>query len=407
MDSGFVDGHPSGEFLEPALGSQLERAVRQRADIERDRATVVGVVDEGVEQLVETTPLEVQTVVTPCVVHGAGCFPRNLGCVLRVGKLVVAHGDEIGTRGVVRGDPSVDHTFGCLLADELDELIATCGGHLFLGSLTPRVEPEHVRMVALDEFSDLGQAFLVPVFFEIPVGRLLEWRVVLDLGPRRQRAARMFPVLPVRVVEAEFDPILATGRGKFAQRIASAFSEGRGSDVVVGDRRIPKGEPVMVLAGDDEVTHAGVGRRADPCISIKLRWIELCQQLVIVLLGNTAALRPAPLRADPLSIVVAAHFLSLPNASWNRVEPEVDEHPKARLTHPVPLGVLDGLRSEWIDAVGCSGGDGGVSCHGHCQDVLKGYLEGHGWKVSLLIGLRPRGAFRGIKFCKIAIRRQR
>ena len=290
---------------------------------------------QSVEQLVEGLPLEVEAIVAPAVIHGAGRFPRHLGGVCRVGELVVAHRDEIRAGRIIGGDAAVDHACRSFVPDQLDQLVAARGRDLASWSSAPGIEPKHVGLVTLYQLGHLRQALALPVFGEVGVRGLGDRRVAGPFRPRRARAAGVFPILPVRVVKPELDAVFPAGLGQFAERVASVRAERRGGDVVVGNRRVPERETVVVFRGDDEIPHARLGREFDPFVGVELHRVELLEQCVVLLLGDAAGLRPSPLRADPLGVSVAPGFLALPDARRDRIQPEMDEHAEAGAGHPV------------------------------------------------------------------------
>ena len=92
-------------------------------------------------------------------------------------------------------DSAVDQAVRALSTDQADEFLKPFGREVL--GLAPVVEPEKSRVVAVDEFLDLGQAFLLPVSLELLLRGLGHLGVAVDFRPRRIRPARVFPVLPV------------------------------------------------------------------------------------------------------------------------------------------------------------------------------------------------------------------
>ncbi len=125
------------------------------------------------------------------------------------------------------------------------------------------------------------------------------------------------------------------GGGQFLQRIAL---ERRGvHDVVRAGLGAVHREAVVMLAGDDDVLHAGVLGHLHPLLGIELHRIELRGQLLVLLDRDLGPVH------DPLAD--AGDLLALPFPGGNGIQPPVDEQAELGLAEPVhPRRLLGGLR---------------------------------------------------------------
>jgi len=136
-----------------------------------------------------------------------------------------------------------------------------------------------------------------------------------------QRSHRILGVVPVeqRVVEADPQALLAEGLDHGGQEVLAPRGLG---GLVVGVRRVPQAEALVVLGGDHEVLHAGVLRRPGPGLGIVEVRVEVVEVLLVILvLGALVVL-------DPLV------------ARGQGVEPPVDEHPEPILDEPPGVAAL-------------------------------------------------------------------
>ena len=102
-------------------------------------------------------------------------------------------------------------------------------------------------------------------------------------------------------------------------------------EVVVGCRRIPHGEAVMVLGSDEQHSHAGVFGLLTPRGGIEVGSIEGLRGSEVLLAGNSRqgdATIPGLLVPPCLDLLGVADFLLLPlvPACVVRVDAPVDEH---------------------------------------------------------------------------------
>ena len=77
-----------------------------------------------------------------------------------------------------------------------------------------------------------------------------------------------------RIIQADFQSILAAGVDIFAHDVALAVLPGRGCDGVIGVFGRPVGKAVVVLAHEDGVGRARVLNRADPLLAVQLLGVE-------------------------------------------------------------------------------------------------------------------------------------
>ncbi len=74
-------------------------------------------------------------------------------------------------------------------------------------------------------------------------------------------------------------PSLLAGVGEFLERVAL---ERRGLDAPIGERGAEHAEAVVMLAGDDDVFHAGVLGGAHPVVGVEFHRIELRHELGVL-----------------------------------------------------------------------------------------------------------------------------
>ena len=138
------------------------------------------------------------------------------------------------------------------------------------------------------------------------------------------RAARIVPVLRLRIVKSQFHAVFLARLG---QRLEQIFAVGRGfDDVPVAGLRIEQRKAVVVLAGDDDVFHAGFFGELHPLVGIVFDRIELLGVLAIFGHGNLAAVH------DPLAD--AADLLAVVGAGGHGIHAPVDEHAEPGLAPP-------------------------------------------------------------------------
>ena len=113
------------------------------------------------------------------------------------------------------------------------------------------VPPDHIGPVALENFPRLRQGDLGEIIIKGSVlGRIPSG---LSLGNAGFPAPRVHPVLGLRIVETEFQPLPPNGLGQREKKVAFCCG---GSDIPVRYGRIVKSKTVVVLAGDDYIFHA-------------------------------------------------------------------------------------------------------------------------------------------------------
>ena len=210
------------------------------------------------------------------------------------------------------------------------------------------VEPDDdgVLLVVFEELFDLGDGLVVEVVVEaavlclVPVAGGLVVVAADDGG-----AAGGGPILRLRVVEAEFDALLAALFGEFFERVAL---EGGGGDDVEGvDLGVEHGEAVVVFGGDDDVLHAGGFGEGDDVVRAEAGGVELGGEGFVVGDGDGGVVH------DPLAD--AGDLLAVPCAGGDGVEAPVDEHAEAGFAPPLHAGVFLGGGFGVLD-----GGDGVV-----------------------------------------------
>ena len=124
-----------------------------------------------------------------------------------------------------------------------------------------------------------------------------------------------------RVVPARPHLVATAGVRHRAHDVARV---GRPHHVEVRLLRVPQTEAVVVLRGDHEIAHAGVGRERGHPVGIELDRIEAAEELPVFVDGDLRVV------ANPLAVIRAP----APLAGEQRVEPPVHEHAEARLAPP-------------------------------------------------------------------------
>ena len=128
---------------------------------------------------------------------------------------------------------------------------------------------------------------------------------------------RVIVVVPVRVgvVDPELDALRSTGISK---HLDDVLFVGRGvHNVEVGVLRVPHGEAVVVLRGDDDVVHAGSLREAGVGARVELHGVESFRDLHVLTAGD--------LRVTLDLFPEVGDLLALPHALEHRVDAPVNE----------------------------------------------------------------------------------
>src|SRR5688572_24612657 len=73
---------------------------------------------------------------------------------------------------------------------------------------------------------------------------------------------RVFPIECMRIIKTEAKTVFSGSTGKLAHRVS--LERGRITNVVAAHRRRIHGEPVMMLGGDDDVSHTRRLNQPDP-----------------------------------------------------------------------------------------------------------------------------------------------
>jgi len=151
----------------------------------------------------------------------------------------------------------------------------------------------------------------VAVLVGLPVGKIVASRVQAIHGELR--------VMPIDdgMVEAEAEALVAEGVHQRVEDVALGRSVG---GLVVGQRRVPQAEAVVVLAGGDDVLHAGVLCFLRPNGRIVEVGVKVIEVLLVVLVGDSLVV------LDPLV------------AGGDGVDSPVDEQPEAIVGKPGSIG---------------------------------------------------------------------
>ena len=139
--------------------------------------------------------------ICPGVLHGSRSLPRFVQHFLGIG--VVVHLQEIDIiPGIGEADAAIDETFVAISPDQTDKFVTSFGGDVVVPA--PGVEPKQVGIVFLDQFPYLRKGFPLPVFLKI---------LVRPPGvPFRDSPVRIFPILPMRIIESIFKAVFLAGR---------------------------------------------------------------------------------------------------------------------------------------------------------------------------------------------------
>jgi hypothetical protein len=132
----------------------------------------------------------------------------------------------------------------------------------------------------------------------------------------------MTPVLRLRVVDAEQQALLATGVPQLPDYVAM---EGRGvHHVVIGHLAVPHGKTIVVLRGDDDVSHASFLCDPRPLVGTEFSRVEHPGNLLAVLRDGDPDVVHQPL-------AIGTRAASLVLAAECRVDPEMQEQTEGGL----------------------------------------------------------------------------
>ena len=232
---------------------------------------------------------------------------------------------------------------------------AHCAQLVGLGGVRlAHVVPElgDLAVLAAEEFLELGMDVVHVALF------------VEGVGVRPRVFGLLLPV-DVGEVEAELDVDLLTGLRQLEERVAV-----RGrllGEVVVGRGRVPHGEAVVVLGGDEQHLHAAVLGLLAPRGRVEVGGVEGLGGGQVLFAGDALqgdAGVPGLLVSPCLDLLGVAHFLllALVPAGIGGVDAPVDEH---RVLHVLPLRDLRlagggyGRGDRVACVVGYLGGGGG------------------------------------------------
>ncbi len=184
---------------------------------------------------------------------------------------------------------------GLQLADHLQQLLAlpviAAFAHPRLRTVAARgigeVEPQDVYLATLGEqlahlTMEVGDILgLIALLVQLGALGVVAHRVEVV-----NDELRMVPV-DERVVEADAE---APGAERLHHRAKDVFPVGGVRRLVVGERRIPETEAIMVLGGDHEVLHAGIGRGLRPGVRVVEVGVEVAEVGVVDLIRDLLAL---------------------------------------------------------------------------------------------------------------------
>ena len=207
------------------------------------------------------------------------------------------------------------------------------------------VPPQHVRLVAGEDFAHLRHGDLVEVLVEAAFVGVVPALAILVSG---LGAARIGPVLGLGIVEAEFQALRPRGLGQRGDQIL--FPRSGIGDIPVAGARGEQGETVVMFRGDHHVAHAGFLGQGGPCRGIIFHRIE------ILGIGLVAVHRDFAVEHDPLAD--AADLFAVVGSGGHRIDAPMDEHAELRLAPPSHAGIALGRGFIGI----------GISLHGRAME---------------------------------------
>lgn len=276
-----MQAHPLPDRLERPPVDLGDGAAPIGTDVEDEVSVLRHRVDEHANEEVGGLVVDVVAIVSPGAVERLARLPANPSPVLlhRRGGLVLLGGDEVAgdVESIIDEDP------GLKLGHHLEELLRA---PVLLPLADPavrfpgvgEVEEEVVDgPVVAEEFADLGLEVGAVLGHRAFGMRLPGIGVVASGVVEVVGEVRMVPV-EERVVEADFQPLLAQGVDPFAHEVASLVTHAR----VVGARGVPEAEAVVVLRREDGVGHPRPLRETgDPSGVEEVRLEELGVALVV------------------------------------------------------------------------------------------------------------------------------
>ena len=326
------------------LGAGAARGLTQRrrvVDVDHVVPVFLGVV--RVAGVLELGGSVVPVGVAPGLVEDRnGRLPGTLG-LLGLHLVVPA---DLEVRAVV-AHAGVDH-------DVRLELVGPCAQLVGLGGVRlAHVVPElgDLAVLAAEELLELGMDVVHVALF------------VEGVGVRPRVFGLLLPV-DVGEVEAELDADLLAGLRQLEERVA--VRGGLLGEVVVGRGRVPHGEAVVVLGGDEQHLHAAVLGLLTPRGCVEVGGLEGLGGGEVLIAGNALQRNagvPGLLVSPRLDLLGVAHFLllALVPACVGGVDAPVDEH---GVLHVLPLRDLclvrgcDGCGDRVARVVGGLGGGG-------------------------------------------------
>ena len=179
-----------------------------------------------------------------------------------------------------------------------------------------RVEPDHADLAVIRQKLPHLRLDLV---FKIPLEMLF---LRLEI-PCVSVAVRVFPVLHLRIIQAELDVVPPAGLRKLLHHVPSE----RGvHDVVVGNLRVIHGKAVMMLRREAQIFRAERLRRRGPCLCVKVHRVKRLCQLPVLRKRN---LRIAH---DPFRSVRIMY--AVPDSAQLRIQAPVDKQAVPRRVEP-------------------------------------------------------------------------
>jgi len=255
----------------------------------------------------------VVALVAPGAVHGHAGFPVAAG---RAGG-----GDALLRRAQVARVAAAE----AVVRDDARLEIEQGQQHLgpLLGHVGRRVPPEHRELaVVREDLAHLRDGDVAKVRVHVTILS----RVPVAAG---RRAARVVPVLRLRVVEAEAQAVLAAGLGQRRQQVLAVRR--RVHHVPVRRLRVEQREAVVVFRRDHDILHARLFRQPHPRVRIVLDRVELPGERLVLRHRDLAPVHdPFP---DP------ANLLPFVRPRRHGIHAPVNKQAEAGFAPPLHAGV--------------------------------------------------------------------
>ena len=208
------------------------------------------------------------------------------------------------------------------------------------------IPPENGWLVLGKELINLRSGNFLNVLMQVTILSLVPMSTISS-------STGMMPVLRLRIVNAEFDALLAACGSHLSNRVT--LERRPVVDVEVIHFGVEHRESLMMLGSHHDVFHPGCLGDAHPLIGVELDRVELLGILRVI--GN----RNLEIMHDPLADAMS--LLTLIGSSRYSIEPPMDKHSEAGLSKPLHAGVsmswcFSGVRVLFGNSRGANGKGG-------------------------------------------------